>query len=136
MESEQDHYSYCRPETDSGWFRVSLVTAKEDSFSPSEKLKQIFAKRQNVSREEQTGNLVCAPDRDSEEDGEKIHLYYWIVANVVEPNLVREAVFSYTVLSERVNDKDTVHMLRLLGQIVGQADFNPTIPGSPRSNSR
>jgi hypothetical protein len=79
------------------------------------------------SRDEQTGNLVHAFERDSEEDGAKIHLYYWIVANVVEPNLVREAVFSYTVLHERINDEDTARMLGLLGRIVSRADFNPEI---------
>jgi hypothetical protein len=94
---------------------------------PAEKLKRIFEKRENVSRDKQTGNLVHAYERDSEEDGVKIHLYYWIVANVVEPNLVREAVFSYTVLHERVNDEDTARMLGLLRQIVSRADFNPKI---------
>jgi hypothetical protein len=61
------------------------------------------------------------------EDGVQIHLYYWIVANVVEPNLIREAVFSYTVLHERINDEDTVRIVRLLRQLVSQAYFKPAI---------
>ncbi|HTU35584.1 MAG TPA: hypothetical protein VMF66_17400 [Candidatus Acidoferrum sp.] len=125
LESEADNvYVYSRPRTDSGWLRVSLNTSTVVAVTPSEKLKGIFEKRENASRDEQTGNLVHAYERDSEEEGVKIHLYYWIVANAVEPNLVREAVFSYTVLSERINDEETVATVGLLRQIVGQANFN------------
>ena len=130
IETEQDNvYLYSQPQTDSGWFRVSLNTTVV-SGRPSEKLKRIFEKRENVSRDEQTGNLVHAYERDSEEEGIKIHLYYWIVANVVEPSLVREAVFSYTVLHERVNEEKTARITRLLGQIVGLANFKPEIQTS------
>jgi hypothetical protein len=130
LETEQDNvYLYSQPETDSGWFRVSLNTSTGNALSdpPSERLKRIFEKRENVSRDEQTGNLIHAYERDSEEDGVKIRLYYWLVANVVEPNLVREAVFSYTVLHERINDEDTARMVGLLRQLVGRADFNPEV---------
>ena len=128
MEVERDNvYLYSQPETDSGWFRVSLNTATAVSVRPAEKLKRISAKWQNVSRDERTGNLIHAYERDSEQDGVKIHLYYWIVANAVEPDLVREAVFSYTVLHERVNDEDTTGILDLLRQIVSRANFRPGI---------
>ena len=129
-ETEQSNvYLYSQPKTDSGWFRVSLNTSTGTAVSdpPAERLKRIFEKRENVSRDERTGNLVHAYERDSEEDGVQIHLYYWIVANVVEPNLVREAVFSYTVLHERINDEDTVRIVGLLRQLVSQAYFNPAI---------
>jgi len=75
MESEGDNvYLYNQPGIDSGWFRVSLNTSTVVSDSPAEKLRRIFEKRENVSRDEQTGNLVHAYERDSEEDGAKIHL--------------------------------------------------------------
>jgi len=130
METEQDNvYLYSQPGTDSGWFRVSLNTSTGTAVSdpPAERLKRVFDKRENVSRDEQTGNLIHGYERDSEEDGVKIRLYYWLVANVVEPNLVREAVFSYTVLHERINDEGTARMVGLLRQVVGRADFNPEI---------
>lgn len=105
---------------------MSLNTSTVVEGTPTEKLKKLFENRESVWRDEQTGNLLHSYERDSEQDGVKIHLYYWIVANVVEPNLVREAVFSYTVLSERLNDEETATTLRLLKQLVGQACFNPT----------
>jgi hypothetical protein len=60
----------------------------------------------------------------------KIRLYYWIVANVVEPDLVREAVFSYTVLSERTDEEETKNMLEVLEQTVSRANFLPEVVGS------
>ena len=94
------------------------------SSTPAEKLKKVFEQRENVYRDEQTGNMVHSYERDSEEEGVKIHLFYWVVANTVEPNLVREAVFSYTILSERINDEETTTTLRLLRQIVSRANLS------------
>lgn len=123
LDEDGNVYLYSRPQTDSGWFRVSLNTSTVVEGTPAEKLKKIFENRENVSRDDQTGNLLHSYERDTEEDGEKIHLYYWIVANVVEPNLVREAVFSYTILSERISDEETARTLKLLTQIVSRATF-------------
>jgi hypothetical protein len=129
--AEEDHYLYCRPEADSGWFRVSLNTAKALGETPAQLLKRSFDGRKNVTQDVRTGNWVSAYERDSEEAGAKIRLYYWIVANVVEEDLVCEAVFSYTVLLERTNEQQTTEMLSLLGQIVSRAKFSPEIPGPP-----
>lgn len=83
MDTEQDNvYLYSHPQTDSGWFRVSLNTTTAVAVTLAEKLKRIFENRENVCRDEQTGNLVHSYERNSEENGVKIHLYYWIVANV------------------------------------------------------
>lgn len=125
MEAEHDNvYLYSKPQADSGWFRVSLNTSTVVEGTPAEKLKRLFENRENSCRNDETGNLLHSYERGSEEDGVRIHLYYWIVANVVEPNLVREAVFSYTILSERINDEETARMVRLLRQLVGRASFS------------
>jgi len=123
-------YLYSLPNAKSGWFRVSLNTSRALAEKPAESLKQIFDGRDNVRRDEQTGNVVCAFQRDTEEDCVKLRLYYWLVANVVEPDLVREAVFSYTVLSERTDAEETKKMLELLEQTVSRANFRPEAVGS------
>jgi hypothetical protein len=128
--AEEDHYLYSHPGADSGWFRVSLNTAKALGETPAQMLKRVFDGRKNVAHDEQTGNWVSAYERDSEEEGVKIHTYYWIVANVVEPDLLREAVFSYTVPTEGTNDQQTTKMLSLIGQIVRRANFSPEISSS------
>ena len=121
---------YSRPNAESGWFRVSLNTSRPIAEKPAENLNRIFDGRDNVRRDEQTGNVVCAFQRDTEEECVKLRLYYWLVANVVEPDLVREAVFSYTVLSEQTDAEETKKMLELLEQTVSRANFRPETAGS------
>jgi hypothetical protein len=124
---EENDYLYNHPAADSGWFRVSLNTARAVGETPTQMLKRKFDGRKNVTHYEQTGNCVCTYERDSEEEGAKIRLYYWIVAHVVEPDLLREAVFSYTVLSERTHEQQTRKLLSLIGQIVNRVSFTPEI---------
>ena len=121
---DEDHYLYSDPETDSGWLRVTLLTLRTvDDEPPTERLKQLFESKENVTVEGQTKNVVCACEKDTEEGGERIHLYYWKVANVVPPDLIREAVFSYTVLRERTNEEETIQVVKTIGQLVSQAEF-------------
>ena len=84
--TEENNYLYSHPAADSGWFRVSLNTARAVGETPAQLLKRKFDGRENVTHDEQTGNWVCSYERDSAEKGVKIHLYYWIVAHVVEPD--------------------------------------------------
>jgi Domain of unknown function (DUF3805) len=133
--SGENDYLYSQPGADSGWFRVSLNTARAVDETPAQMLKRKFEGRENVTEDTQTGNWVCTYERDSEEQGEKIHLYYWVVAHVVEPDLVREAVFSYTVLSGRTNEQQTRKMLGLIEQIVNRANFTPEPSDSSGHNS-
>jgi hypothetical protein len=122
---DTDHYLYYHPETESGWLRVTLISVRTGDEAPAECLKKIFGSKENVDVEHQTGNLVSVSDKESEEDGNRIHLYYWMVANVVPPDLVREAVFSYAVLLDRVHEEGTKEMVRLVGELVSRADFRP-----------
>jgi hypothetical protein len=124
---DDDHYLYHNPETEYGWLRVTLLTVRTDNESPAERLKKIFDNKENIIVEHQTGNLVSASEKDSEEHGDRIHQYYWMVANVVPPDLVLEAVFSYTVLLDRINEEDTKQLVKLVGQLVSQADFCPPV---------
>jgi hypothetical protein len=120
----EDHYLYHQTEADSGWLRVTLLISKSVSEDPSQQLAKIFASKNNVFVEEKTGNLVSTSEKDSEEDGVRIHLYYWMVANVVLPNSIYEAVFSYTVLLDRLHDKETQQMVKLIGNLVSQAELS------------
>ena len=121
---EDDYYLYHAPDTDSGWLRVSLITLKTISGDPRKRLKGVFSSKKSVYIEKSTGNLVSASEKDSEQNGDAIHLYYWRVGNVVPPDQICEAVFSYTVLSERVRDVKTIQMVRLIGNLVSQTEFS------------
>jgi hypothetical protein len=122
---EGGNYLYHEPETDSGWLRVSLITFRNAEEAPAQRLKRHFEGKDNVTVEKQTGNVVRFFEKDSEEEGVLIHNYYWMVANVALPDMVYEAVFSYTVLLDRVNTENTRTTVRLIGELVSQADFSP-----------
>lgn len=121
-----NNYLYHFPETESGWLRVSLITVKVLPENLSQRFDNIFGPERHATVEGQTGNRVCTWEKDSEEDGVPIHLYYWKVANVVPPDLIRKAVFSYTVLSGETDREETKEMVNLIGQLVSQAEFCPS----------
>jgi len=121
---DKQTYLYCLPAANSGWFRVSLNSVRTQT--PAETLEEIVRETE-AARHQKTGNWVWTRERTTEEDGVKIHIYYWFVANITEPDYVREAIFSYTILSERSNDAETKSTLQLIEQIVGRASFNPNI---------
>jgi len=122
---EDENYLYCVPNTESGWFRVTLAETQCFRELPAEVLRGDFANRQNVTQDTETGNLVSAFEHDSEEEGQRIHVYYWVVANVVQTDLVRTAIFSYAVLTDCMLDGETKEMVSLITQNVTKSDFDP-----------
>jgi hypothetical protein len=124
-EVEGDNYLYTRPGSDSGWLRVSLITCKPIDETPLQRLERVFGSRDGFGLDARTGNRVCNSEKDSEEEGAQIHHFYWKVANIVVPDLVYEALFSYTILRERVNEEETRQTVKLIGQCSSQAAFSP-----------
>jgi hypothetical protein len=122
---DEDHYLYHQPETDSGWLRVTLITSKSVNEAPLQELRRLFASKGDVRVEEKTGNFISPSEKDADEDGCRIHLYYWMVANIVPPDSIYEAVFSYTVLLDRLHEVETREMVELIETLVTQAKFLP-----------
>ncbi len=121
-EEGDDTCLYHAPDAKSGWLRVSLITVKNVE-TPAQRLREVFGKSETVRVNETTGNLVELSEKDSEEDGVPIHIYYWKVANAVPPDLIREAVFSFTILATLVDDDETRRSVELVGELVSQAEF-------------
>jgi hypothetical protein len=118
---ENDVYQYQLPDATSGFFRVSLITAH----GPVEKLRQSFQKEHgNVEVNPTTGNFIARSEKASTQDGTRIHIHYWFVGDSVSPDMSREAVFSYTVLAELVDDSDTQSDVKIIGQLVADARFD------------
>ena len=59
----------------------------------------------------------------SEENGSPICNYWWAVGYSFGSNLAREALFSYTILRDRSEDKDTRETVSLIGSLVADAQF-------------
>ncbi len=128
-------YLYQLPDAQSGWFRVSLITTKNVA-SPAERLWQLFAKSGDFETNEATGNLIRRSEKDTVQDGAKLHIYYWFVGGCVPPDVVCEAVFSYTVLTDWL-DKDATHSdVKLLDQLVGKARFEAVESATAMDNER
>lgn len=125
IEGESGHegtYLYHYPDADSGWLRVTLLTSKGPG-DPAERLQELFRKKKDFWVEEKTGNLVNSYEKDVEQDGELLHIYYWLVGNYVPPDLVHEAVFSYTILRHQVIGEENQAMINVLSQALPRADF-------------
>lgn len=123
-DQETDHYLYHSSNANSGWFRVSLITAKgnaskEDLFEHlSER-----AEKEHGTLNEFGENFVAAWEQLSREDGDDICNYWWAVAHSRGPALAHQALFSYTVLLERNQDPETIETVALLGKLVSDARF-------------
>jgi hypothetical protein len=121
-ENGDDTYLYHAPETDSGWLRVSLITSRTDE--PEERLRNLFSDYDELFTSEKQGNLVVPSEKKSQENGNQLHIYNWQVANVVPPNRIFQAIFSYTILAERREEIETQETVRLVGQLVAEAIFS------------
>jgi|SRR5579863_1296079 hypothetical protein len=122
VESDKnDVYQYQLPDARSGFFRVSLISGR----GPAEKLRESFIKEHvNVEVTPSTGNFIARSEKTSTQDGTRIHIYYWFVGGYVRPDVIREAVFSYTVLADLVDDSETQSDVKIIGQLIADARFD------------
>ncbi len=121
-DDDEGTYLYQMPDTHSGWFRVSLITVG-GAGSPEERLRKSFSDCKEVETNQRTGTLMRRSEHDCVEDGDRLHIYYWFVGGCGAPDVVREAVFSYTVLAELTTDQETQAEVRLIEQLVREAQF-------------
>ena len=118
---ENDVYQNQLPDATSGFFRVSLITGH----GPAEKLQQSFQEEHgNVEVNPTTGNFIARSEKASTQDGTRIHIYYWFVGGSVAPDVIREAVFSYTVLADLSDDTETQSDVKIIGQLATDARFD------------
>ena len=127
---DSEEYLYQAPDGRSGWLRVSLITTKGVA-DPSERLGKLFGESENVTRNELTGNLIRRSEKDTVEDGDKIHIHYWFVGGIVLPDIACEAVFSYTVLAENVSEATTKSEIQVLDQLLSKARFHAVDDNPP-----
>ena len=122
----EDVYLYNAPGADSGWLRVSLITVKGSAVKARDHLAE-RAQRKSGKLYEIGPNLVVAWERPSQEDGVPIYQYWWSVLRSVEPELSREALFSYTILRERKDYPENQSTVSTLSDLVGNAEFQPSV---------
>jgi hypothetical protein len=114
-----------------GTLRLNVITAKspkqlsaDAAYEELVAMKSINAK--NVQRLA-NGNAFATAIQHATEQGQEITLFWWYVINLVPPNHIRMANFSYTVLTTQENSKQTHREIQLLTQSVKNAAFHPTL---------
>jgi hypothetical protein len=116
-------YMYCVPGTRSGWFRASLVTTQLGTGSSAEWVERHTETQGGAQVEPRTGSHFQHYEKGTTEEGDPIRIYYWIVWNAAGPHVARQAIFSFTVLSELVDDEATADTVNMLRQFIPRAEF-------------
>lgn len=57
------------------------------------------------------------------EQGQKILIHYWYVANAVKPNIGKLAIFSFTTLSKNKDDDETLQIIGMLDKEIRACKF-------------
>jgi len=130
VESDEagDYYLYHVPNADTGWLRVSLISIKEPGERSRAELRLLLlemAERRNGELFEVNENIVVEWTEDSEEAGDPITHFWWAVGHYHGPKLSHEALFSYTVVTYRKADPETLQTVELLGELISHAEFSP-----------
>src|SRR5258708_14581800 len=58
-----------------------------DVVSPAVRLKDLFS-QDPMAVNKTTGNLIRRSEKETTEDGDRIHIYYWFVGGIVPPKKV------------------------------------------------
>lgn len=70
------------------------------------------------------GNAVFKYVQDASEQGMRLTIFYWVVANPLPPNHARVATFSYTILAKQRYQSRVQHDLKLLEAEIEAATFS------------
>jgi hypothetical protein len=112
-----------------GTLRLNIITMQAppdvDGNLPVQALSSVSAIDQNSIEILANGNVLAHAVQRSEEQGKRITLYWWYLANYVPPNYVRIANYSYTILTSRENDRKTQEEIELLKTQIKNAVFHP-----------
>jgi hypothetical protein len=104
---------------------VSLITVKSPGKATQPRVLALLKK--DLPREAEVyavkGNGIKRWRKLISQDAVPLCIYYWEVGRCVSPNLIRVAVFSYTVLADRVDLKRTRDEVKLVENLVTAAEF-------------
>jgi hypothetical protein len=116
---------------DSGTLRLNILTAKAPDDIEGDLPVHALSTLPDVNPEEITklgnGNALVRSLERTEEEGQKITLYWWYLANHVPPNYVRMANFSYTILTSQENLDSFKEEIQLLDEQIKHAVFHPEL---------
>lgn len=116
------------PGDDTGTLRLDVITAKSPNPVTSADSAGILLKTGDSDVESlPTGSAIAKHVSREIDRGTPITIYWWSVASVVEPNHVRIASFSYSILSSQEQSKRTALDLSFLEQSIRDIRFSPVL---------
>lgn len=116
------------PGDDTGTLRLDLITAKSPNPVTSTDSDAVLLKIGNSRVETLPTGAAIAKRVSREVDrGNPITIYWWSVASAVEPDHVRIANFSYSILSSQEQSERTALDLSFLEQSIRDIRFSPVL---------
>lgn len=119
--------------SDSGTLRLTIMTLAKPKLaqSPSalDMLEVIVNRLRNdgvvgVTKERKDGNAFFKYEQIISEEGVRLTIFNWIVANSLPPNRARVATFSYTILASQRNRLRIQRDLEILDAEIEAASFS------------
>jgi hypothetical protein len=116
------------PGEDTGTLRLNVITAKAPTPILSSASRGVLQKIGHPDAESLlTGSSFSKRVSRGDEQGRPITTYSWYVANVVEPDRVRIATFSYSILSSQEQSARVTADLSFLERSIRNIRFNSTL---------
>jgi hypothetical protein len=115
--------TFYEDEPDSGTLRLNVLTFSSNGAESSAKMiSGLIAK--NGYQALRDGLAIAQEVKLAEENGEQLQINYWRVAVPVEPESVRIAVFSFTILADQATDASIGREIKLLEKSIRAAEFS------------
>lgn len=116
------------PGDDTGTLRLDVITAKSPHPVTSADSAAVLLKTGDSDVESlPTGTAIAQHVSREVDRGTPITIYWWSVASVVEPDHVRIASFSYSILSSQEQSKRTALDVSFLEQSIRDIRFSPVL---------
>ena len=116
------------PGEETGTLRLDVITAKAPTPISSSASREVLQKVGHSQIERlPTGSAISNWVSREEDRGVPITIYWWCVADVVEPDHIRIANFSYSILSSQEKSAQVASDLSFLEQSIRSIRFSPTL---------
>ena len=122
--------TFYQARSDSGTLRLNILTFEAPADTPVahdaevEMLAPDATKFTTEVVRLRDGVAMIGYDEPSEERGERLMIRYWRILQVVPPDHVRIAVFSYALLNKQFTDPAYIAELELLDREIRAAEFS------------
>lgn len=114
---------YYEDSPSSGTLRVKLLTMKSPQIMTSENVADVLKSINGEMITLSNNNVYKHYYEEAVDSGHQITIFYWSLAQILEPYNVRLVNFSYTILSKKRNIESTLNEIYFITKQVEQANL-------------